>query len=357
MFFTTIDLNSSAFLQCLLSALKREERQQIVKLPENQRDLIDSLSCQLGVPIQDLLKKLCKLRNWQPAPRRSSKELKFLKYHENEGFLLVADEEQQLCYTSNPFNEEFLKLLAECEMTQAPTSWVLTSFSNISMLSKILADNVPCHTRLQGDDLKVREANKQGRKLLKGKPVLSKATKSSKQSRPEAIEKVAPNQQEQAEPTVEVGEGIKKGKPKLLLLDDDENFIKVLSLFLTRAGYETVITYRTVEAQAQLSQSQVDRPFVALISDVHLKVKGIEGLNDETATEFVARLRKDPVFQHFPILMLSSDSSTSNRVNCLAEGADMILPKYVDPRLILAYLKRFIDKEKYYLHPKSMDNC
>jgi CheY-like chemotaxis protein len=118
----------------------------------------------------------------------------------------------------------------------------------------------------------------------------------------------------------------------ILLIEDNSTFASVIARFLSRHGMRT-IHCPDGEAACQLLQAgQVDPQLI--MCDVHMpRMNGVE---------FVTRLRALERFKSVPTLVLTSDIDTELELEVLRVGADLLLPKTVDPRILCAHAERLM---------------
>jgi DNA-binding response OmpR family regulator len=127
------------------------------------------------------------------------------------------------------------------------------------------------------------------------------------------------------------------GPIRLLLIDDDTKFCRLIGDYLARYGYEVHPVHSGPEGlQLALAQS-----WSAVVLDVMLP--GMDGF------EVLRRLRE----QHdMPVLMLTALGDETERIVGLEIGADDYLPKTSSPRELLARLRAVLRRA---IRPKSGD--
>lgn len=126
----------------------------------------------------------------------------------------------------------------------------------------------------------------------------------------------------------------KNNSAKVLLVDDNPTFIKVLSRFLDRQELETLSANNGKEAIELLRSGEV-RPAL-IVCDVHMPVMN--------GYDFVNELRADDNFADIPIIMLTSDDDIELKVELISNGADLHLNKSEDPRILSAHIMRYTNK-------------
>lgn len=114
---------------------------------------------------------------------------------------------------------------------------------------------------------------------------------------------------------------------KILVVDDDATILKLLELVLRQAGF-IVLTAKSGEDGLQMAQTQ--KPDVAIL-DVMLP-----GMNGYTLCR---RLRQNSATALMPILMLTAQAETRDKLAGFEAGADDYLTKPFDPEELVARLR------------------
>jgi len=110
-----------------------------------------------------------------------------------------------------------------------------------------------------------------------------------------------------------------KDKAKILLVDDDEDFVEATRLVLESKPYEVVVAYDGDEGLAKARQERPD----LIILDIIMPVK--DGFN---AAE---QLKKDPELRDIPVLMLTSFSQKVGETSLsVSQGLTLDTEDYVD---------------------------
>jgi CheY-like chemotaxis protein len=122
-----------------------------------------------------------------------------------------------------------------------------------------------------------------------------------------------------------------KRELSVLVVEDNQTFAKVLVRFLERNGF--AVTH-AVDAHSALERlSSGFRPAL-IISDLHMP--------DLNGDEFGRRVRANELLARTPLMLLTSDRALETELAALQAGADVVLAKSEDPRIIVGYLRRFI---------------
>ena len=125
-------------------------------------------------------------------------------------------------------------------------------------------------------------------------------------------------------------------KPKILMVDDDADFIEATRTVLEAESYEIIVAH---EGDEGLKKAREEKPDLILL-DVIMPVK--DGF---TAAE---QLKKDPQLGKIPVIMLTSFSSRG-QASGIPQGrgydlqAEDYLEKPVSPKELLARIKSFLE--------------
>jgi two-component system alkaline phosphatase synthesis response regulator PhoP len=128
-----------------------------------------------------------------------------------------------------------------------------------------------------------------------------------------------------------------KSKTKILLVDDDKDFVEATTMVLESKPYEVVVAYNGDEGLAKARKEKPD----LIILDIIMPVK--DGFS---AAE---QLKKDPELKKIPVIMLTSFSGkvaeTSLSVSQgLALDAEDYVDKPVTPEELLKRVERLLKK-------------
>jgi chemosensory pili system protein ChpA (sensor histidine kinase/response regulator) len=116
-----------------------------------------------------------------------------------------------------------------------------------------------------------------------------------------------------------------------LVIDDNPMFCRVLERLLKRENFEVSFAENGEEALGKLSTLTSFLPKV-VICDLHMpRMNG---------KEFVAQLKADPRLRSIPVIMLTSDDGVEAEVAALEIGADALISKTKDPRVLCAQVLR-----------------
>jgi len=102
---------------------------------------------------------------------------------------------------------------------------------------------------------------------------------------------------------------------RILVVDDDEFTLKLISMQLSRAGYQVFPAQNGLEALDQIDQIQ---PHLTILD---VMMPGVDGY------QVCRRLRQKPAFVQLPIMMLTANDSLEHKVKGFEAGADDYMVK------------------------------
>lgn len=106
---------------------------------------------------------------------------------------------------------------------------------------------------------------------------------------------------------------------KILILDDKESIAKVIAIYLS-SEFDIVHFENPIKGIAWLQEGNIPD---LIISDI--KMPEMRG------DEFLHYIKHNELFKTLPIIMLSSEDSSSERIRLLQEGADDYIVKPFNP--------------------------
>jgi two-component system, OmpR family, alkaline phosphatase synthesis response regulator PhoP len=126
-----------------------------------------------------------------------------------------------------------------------------------------------------------------------------------------------------------------KSNTKILLVDDDKDFVEATKMVLESKPYEVVVAYNGDEGLAKARKEKPD----LIILDIIMPVK--DGFS---AAE---QLKKDPALKKIPVIMLTSFSEKGGETSLsvsqgLALDADDYVDKPVAPQELLVRVERLL---------------
>jgi PleD family two-component response regulator len=109
-------------------------------------------------------------------------------------------------------------------------------------------------------------------------------------------------------------------KGRILVVDDDENAVEILTRMLAREGHESLAASTGAEALATLAKENVD----VILLDVMMP--GMDGL------EVCRQLRDDERLRQIPVILLTAKDDMETRTRAMALGVSEFLTKPVNRR-------------------------
>ncbi len=119
---------------------------------------------------------------------------------------------------------------------------------------------------------------------------------------------------------------------KILLVDDEKNFVIVMKSRLENAGYEISAAYDGLEAIEKVSQ---ERPDLIILDLVLPKMDGYK---------VCQKLKSDDKYKGIPIIMLTARGKGLDleRIVAMEFGADAYLTKPFEPKELLSKIKELL---------------
>jgi pilus assembly protein CpaE len=121
---------------------------------------------------------------------------------------------------------------------------------------------------------------------------------------------------------------------KILIVDDDVQTLRLVSLMLERQGYRVLSANSAAQA---LHMAHTEHPG-AIVLDIMMP--------DMDGYEVTRRLRKDPETANIPILMFTAKTQVEDKVSGYEAGADDYLTKPIHPAELTAHLRALLARSK-----------
>lgn len=113
---------------------------------------------------------------------------------------------------------------------------------------------------------------------------------------------------------------------KILIAEDNPDMLKILTLYLTKEGYEVVAVTDGEEAIAYLLEHKVD---LAILDWMMPQKSGIEVCRDIRNFQLPVK-----------VMMLTAKNSVEDEISSLSDGADEYIRKPFEPRVLLLRIKK-----------------
>ncbi|KRK35400.1 response regulator transcription factor [Loigolactobacillus bifermentans] len=120
---------------------------------------------------------------------------------------------------------------------------------------------------------------------------------------------------------------------KILVVDDDQDIVELLSIYIKNEGYEPIKAYDGKEAMTKLATN----PDTALMI-LDIMMPNMDGM------EVVREVRKD---SQIPVLMLSAKTTDMDKIKGLISGADDYVSKPFNPLEVMARVKSLLRRSQH----------
>jgi phosphate regulon transcriptional regulator PhoB len=124
---------------------------------------------------------------------------------------------------------------------------------------------------------------------------------------------------------------------KILVVDDEEKIVKIVSYNLTQEGYQVIIA---TDGQEALTKAQQENPDLMILDLMLPKVDGLD---------ICRELRKNSSTSELPIIILSAKEEEIDKILGLELGADDYVTKPFSPRELIARVKAVLRRTDYSL--------
>ena len=118
--------------------------------------------------------------------------------------------------------------------------------------------------------------------------------------------------------------------PTLLIAEDQEPNIDILSQYFQLKGYQTLVARNGLEA---IEQARAERPAMILMDIQMPEMDGITAIQ---------HIRADPDVHEIPIIALTALAMPGDRERCLEAGADEYLSKPVNLRKLRQLIRKYV---------------
>lgn len=119
-------------------------------------------------------------------------------------------------------------------------------------------------------------------------------------------------------------------RKKILVLDDKETIAKVLSIYLM-SEYDCIWLPNGVQGMKWLQEGNMPD---LIISDIRMP--------EMRGDDFLEWIKGNELFKYIPVIMLSSEDSTSERIRLLEVGASDYIVKPFNPMELKIRVKKII---------------
>jgi len=123
-------------------------------------------------------------------------------------------------------------------------------------------------------------------------------------------------------------------KKRILLVDDEPDFVEILRVILEGSDYEVTVAY---DGENGLERAKRDKPDL-IILDINLpKIRGFD---------VCRKLKIDENFKNIPIIMLSAAFQANDIKFGMAMGADAYITKEFEGQALVEKVRELLDKKE-----------
>lgn len=127
---------------------------------------------------------------------------------------------------------------------------------------------------------------------------------------------------------------MRKSNTRILLVDDEEDILEILSYNLSQEGYKVYTAGDGLEA---IKQAEKHKPHLIIMDVMMPNMDGIEACEE---------LRKNHVFNDTIIMFLTARAEDYSYVAAFEAGADDYVPKPIKPKVLLSKVKGLLRRIK-----------
>ena len=115
-------------------------------------------------------------------------------------------------------------------------------------------------------------------------------------------------------------------KPRILLVDDDDDMVEICSRLLPRKGYELIVARN---AERAVETARTERPDLILM-DMRMPLSDSEPVDDRAGLQATRKIRALPELDGAPIIALTGHMMTKFRESIVEAGCADWLAKPID---------------------------
>lgn len=119
-------------------------------------------------------------------------------------------------------------------------------------------------------------------------------------------------------------------KKRILIIDDKESIAKVIAIYLS-SEYDFTYFENPIKGIVWLQEGNIPD---LIISDIKMP--------EMTGDKFLEYIKSNELFKYIPVIMLSSEESSSERIRLLSEGAEDYILKPFNPMELKVRIKKII---------------
>lgn len=131
-------------------------------------------------------------------------------------------------------------------------------------------------------------------------------------------------------------------RQKILIVDDDPNFVLLAKSRLEANQYEVFAAMTSVDAIRMATELKPDLILLDMI------MPAMEGY------DICKKIKTDEQTRHIPILIVTASTKKENQLKCLSAGALVVILKPFLPSELLALIKKALDPKSKWRKTENM---
>ncbi len=137
---------------------------------------------------------------------------------------------------------------------------------------------------------------------------------------------------------------MEKKIPTVLVVEDEVRIAGMITDYLSRHQFSSVVAYNGVSALESLKEREIDIMLLDWMMPEMSGIELLERLNQEDAGVFTTDLR------HLPIIMLTAKEAEGDKIEGLLQGADDYMTKPFSLKELLARIRAHLRRREKYSH-------
>lgn len=129
--------------------------------------------------------------------------------------------------------------------------------------------------------------------------------------------------------------------PRILVVDDDQEIVRIVRAYLEKAGYQVLTAY---DGETALRSLRHDHPALVVLDLM---------LPDRDGWDITRLVRTDPALAAMPIIMLTARIDDTDKIIGLELGADDYITKPFNPREVVARVRALLRRSQGLNAPKQ----
>ncbi|NOZ03838.1 MAG: diguanylate cyclase [FCB group bacterium] len=125
-------------------------------------------------------------------------------------------------------------------------------------------------------------------------------------------------------------------KDVILIIEDDQQFVKLLKHFLESEGYKVIVIDRLDDVESTVEQVFQNSPDL-ILSDILMQPNGFE---------IIKAIKKDARVRMIPFVFISGAEADSNMIKAYLSGADNYIKKPIVQEELLAKISSILRRQK-----------